>query len=67
MASSSKSEAQFGNIDRFTFPGVKMAYQNNFFKKNILGKRDVLLTDLLDPTSMFIEDIFMKKKNNGVN
>jgi hypothetical protein len=44
-----------------------MAYQNNFFKKNILGKRDVLLTDLLDPTSMFIEDIFMKKKNNGVN
>ena len=39
-----------------------MAYQNNFSKKNILGERDVLVSDLLDPTSTFIKDIFMKKK-----
>jgi hypothetical protein len=39
-----------------------MAYKNNFSKKNIMGKREVSVTDLFNPTFVFIEDIFKKRQ-----
>lgn len=39
-----------------------MAYRNNFSKKNIIGEREVSVTDLSNPTFVFIEDIFKKRQ-----
>jgi len=39
-----------------------MVYKNNFSKKNIMGEREVSVTDLFNPTFVFIEDIFKKRQ-----
>jgi hypothetical protein len=57
---SSKLIAWSRKTVHFTSPGAKIAYRNNFFKKNVLGEREVLVSDLSNPIFAFIEDMFKK-------
>jgi hypothetical protein len=49
VASSFKYIARSGKTNHFISFSVEMVYRNNFSKKNILGEREVLVSDLLTP------------------
>jgi hypothetical protein len=54
--------AKSEKTDHSTFLSAKIAYKNNYSKKNILGEREVLISDLSNSAFIFIEDIFKKRK-----
>jgi hypothetical protein len=62
IIASFKFIAKFGKIDHSTSLSAKIAYRNNYSKKNILGEREVLISDLSDLAFIFVEDIFKKRQ-----
>ena len=61
MVSSFKFTIKSEKTDHSIFFSAKISYRNSYSKKNILGEREVLISDLSDPTFMFIKDIFKKR------
>jgi hypothetical protein len=62
IVDSFKFIAKSGKTDHSTSLSAKIAYRNNYSRKNILGEREVLINNLSDPTFIFIKDIFKKRQ-----
>ena len=62
IVGSFKFIAKSGKTDHSTSLSAKIAYRNNYSKKNILGEREVLINNLSDLTFIFIKDIFKKRQ-----
>ena len=54
--------AQSRKTNCFISLSTNMTYRNNFSKKNMLGEKEVLVSDFSYPTLMFIKDILKKRQ-----
>jgi hypothetical protein len=61
LVRSSKSAAQFEKIDRFISLMLRWLIDSTS-PRRVMGKIEVLISELSDPTFAFIKDIFKKRQ-----